>query len=439
MEFLVFERYKHPVIWPLLVVEDTKYQRWLRVEIEVARAQEFLKMIPDGVADALTQVKFKGYEVRRIEKHTSHDFQAFLEVVHRKLKKLSLDWVVPYVHFGLTSYDVEDTAAATMLVETARILIDDLHTLASTVLTKAKEYKEALEVARTHGMHAEVYTFALKLLVWYEKIGFITREVERVRSIVGVGKISGAVGTYTLDPEVEARVCAELGLEPARISTQILDRNIHSVFVHTLVLIAQNLACFTEEIRNLQRPEIAEVQEFFARGQVGSSAMKHKRNPIRSENVSGMARLLRGFPQAFDGNIVTWHERDLTNSVVERLGIPLVANLTGFSIRRTTSIIGNMLVDPKRMEANLELSQGVIYSQNILLALRGKGMDPKGAERLVQRLAFKALDEGTSFIELLLKNRAVRNRLSEDEIRACFDPWENNLKNVGEIYDRFEI
>lgn len=426
MSFLVVERYQHPKLWPLLMEEDSKFSYWLEVEIAVARVQEGLGLIPEGVGAALrmvAEVPLDGEQIRQEEKETSHDLQAFLNVVRRALVSMGKGEFAPYLHFGLTSYDVEDTATAMMLRKVVKILDEDLHQLTLVLKARAGEHWRSLQVGRTHGMHAEVITFGYKLAVWLDKVIQLIHELKHLEEVVAVGKISGAVGAYTLDPAIESRVCARLYLKPARMSTQILDRRIHAQFAATLIIIAQEMGCFAEEIRNLQRPEIGEVQEFFAKGQVGSSAMKHKRNPVKAENVSALSKDVRGMIEPFFANIITWHERDLSNSAAERLSIPLLSNWVGFAVQRISAVIDQLLVFPERMLKNLELSLGTIYSQDLLLALRGKEWSAEDAEHLVQQLTFQAMEEERDFQQVVLSDRRVRNSLSEREIATCFDPW----------------
>ncbi len=424
--YLVVERYRHPKLWPLLMDEDQKFRFWLEVEIAVARVQGGLKLIPPQTADALQKILetgLSGEEIRAEEAVTRHDLQAFLNIVRREMNANGAGEFAPFVHYGLTSYDVEDTASAIIFQKVVTILEEDLQALVAVLKRLAGEHWRTLQIGRTHGMHAEVITFGYKLAVWLDKVINLIHELKHLAEVVSVGKISGAVGTYTLDPEIEARVCGRLHLLPAKMSTQILDRRIHAQFAMTLVIIAQVMGGFTEEIRNLQRPEIAEVQEAFARGQVGSSAMKHKRNPIRSENVSSLAKLVRGMVEPFLANIITWHERDLSNSAAERLAIPQLANLVGFMIQRTTGVLDGLLVDKERMLQNLNSSCGVVYSQNVLLQLRAAGMAPEEAESLVQELTFKAMAEGVDFRHILTDDRRVTKVLTAGEIYACFNPW----------------
>lgn len=435
MRFLVIERYQHPLLWPLVMYEDTKFDKWLQVETVTARVQEGRKEIPSGVADALQKVADQGLDgdaIRDEEETTGHDMVAFLNVVRRQMESNGDGKFAPFVHFGLTSYDVEDTAEALVLRAAVGIISDDLEKLKQVLKRRAGEHWRDLCLARTHGMPAEVTTFGYKLSGWLAKVTDLIHELKHLEQVVAVGKISGVVGTHTLDPAVESGVCAMLNLVPARMSTQILDRRIHAQYASTLIIIAQEIACFAEEVRNLQRAEIGEVQEYFARGQVGSSAMKHKRNPRSSENVSGVGKLVRGMIEPFYANIITWHERDLSNSSPERMAIPLLTNWVGYAVLRMTGVIDKMLVDPERMKQNLIATKGVIYSQNLLLALRGKGMPAEEAEPLVQRLSFEAVDKGIPFNVVVARDPTVKKWLSARKRQACFDPWKSNLRYIDQ-------
>ena len=437
-----YERYKDPDVWPLLIEDKGKFEEWLVVERVTAAVFEKHELIPVGLWEALARIEITDDVIRRIqdrEETTGHDLQSFLDVTREILIAMGCGDLAPYLHLGLTSYDTEDTATARLLKRVLDILISRHQRLADIVLKQAALYKETLQIGRTHGMHAEPITFAFKLLIWYDKVDYLIKELRRLKGVVGVGKISGVVGVYTIEPSLEKEICEQLGLKAAKISTQILPRRIHATYAFTLILAAQEFACIAEEIRNLQRPEIAEVQEAFRKGQVGSSAMKHKRNPVRCENVSSLGKHLRGEIQAFLANIITWGERDLSNSAAERLALGEISNLLGFMILRMQGVIDGLVVNPERMIENLNLSHGVVYSQNVLLQLRGKGMEAAVAERLIQELSFEAIDTKTSFKELLLANEAISGYLSAEEVEASFDPWKNNLRYIGEIYARFGL
>ncbi len=435
MGFLTIERYKHPELWPLVMEEDTKYAKWLVVEIAVAQVQEELRMIKLGTAKALQKVADAGLDgdaIRAEEEITKHDLVAFLNVVRREMEKKGDGEFAPFVHFGLTSYDVEDTAEALILRLAVEIIEADLVKMREVIKGRSEEHWHTLQLGRTHGMPAEVITFGYKLLGWYDKVNNLIHEFKHLGEVVSVGKISGVVGTYTIDPEVESMVCGRLHLRPAKMSTQILDRRIHAQYASTLIIAMQEVAGFAEEVRNLQRFEIGEVQEFFAVGQHGSSAMKHKRNPRLSENVSSIGKLVRGLIEVFFANIITWHERDLSNSAAERMAIPLLTNWVGYGIRRMTGVIDKMEVDPDRMLANIAATKGVIYSQNVLLALRAGGMSAEEAEKLVQRLSFEAMDTGKPFNVVVARDKTVGRYLSEGKRLRSFRPWLSNLRFIGQ-------
>ncbi len=418
---------------------DNRFLYWLEVEKAVASAQAELKIIPKSAAVAIGKIKSISPEkVKKEEEKTDHDLTAFLNIVRGELKKMGKEEAGNFLHYKLTSYDVEDTGAALMLKESVDILRDELEKLVKTVNNKAFEYKNTLEIGRTHGVHAEPITFGFKLLNWLDQLERLVDELKSLRDEVAVGKISGAVGVYTLDPKVEELVCKKLGLTRAKISTQILPRDIYADYVHRLVVIGSVLERIATEIRNLARTEIAEVQEGFKSSQTGSSAMPHKRNPHKSERIVGLARVLRSKIAPMYENIATWHERDLTNSASERLTIGDATNLTGYMILQMTAVVEGMRVFPEKMKENLEKTRGAIFSQGAQTLLKSKGMKAGEAYELVKKYAFAAMESRDEDLKsLLLKDKKVMSLVSEKELLEVFDP-RNNLKYIDRIFRRFK-
>jgi adenylosuccinate lyase len=341
-----------------------------------------------------------------------------------------------FVHLGLTSNDVWDTALALQLRDAADLLIAGQERLHQLLGTLALRYKDTLIVGRTHGVHAEPTTFGLKILVWYVEAGRNLERLRRARATVAVGKLSGAVGTFAhVDPDLEEDVCRELGLEPAPVSTQIIQRDRHAELCATLAIAAASLEKIALEVRSLQRTEVLEAQEPFGEGQKGSSAMPHKRNPELAERICGLARVIRTNAQAALENVALWHERDISHSSVERIILPDSTILLDYLLHLTTSILEGLEVDAARMTENLELSYGLIYSQRVLLRLTDTGLPRQVAYEIVQRDAMQAWRERRSFLEILTADAAVTDRLSPDELKSCFDPaW--YLRNVDTVFRR---
>jgi adenylosuccinate lyase len=427
----MIDRYTNPqmgAIW----AEPNKYRRWLDVEIAVCEAWARLGKIP---AASLKTIKAKAcFDPRRIEeieRVVKHDIIAFLSSV--------AEYVGPdsrFIHMGLTSYDVVDTALSLLLRESLQGVRARLLELRKVIRREAVRHKRTVCMGRTHGVHAEPVTFGFKLLVWYEEIGRHIERVDRAIEVISVGRISGSVGTYIhLDPRVEVDALRRLRLKPAPVSTQVLQRDRHAEVVATLALVATTLEKFAVEIRHLQRSEVLEVEEPFTRGQKGSSSMPHKKNPVRCERLSGLARLVRGNVQVALENMPLWHERDISHSSAERVILPDSFILTDFMLSESVDILRNWRVLPKNMLRNIQATRGLVFSQMVLLALTRAGMIRNDAYELVQRNSLKAWNEGLDFKDLVLADGDIRARLSAEEIEACFDirPY---LEKIDYIFER---
>ncbi|EGO3718559.1 adenylosuccinate lyase [Listeria monocytogenes] len=415
--------------------EQNRYQAWLEVEILACEAWAELGDIPkEDVAKIRANAKFDVDRIHEIELETSHDVVAFTRSVSE-----SLGAERKWVHYGLTSTDVVDTANSYLLKQANEILRKDLENFIAIIGEKAKEHKYTVTMGRTHGVHAEPTTFGLKLALWYEEM---KRNLERFNFAadgVEFGKISGAVGTYAnIDPFVESYVCEKLGTTPAPISTQTLQRDRHAEYLATLALIATSVEKFAVEVRALQKSEVREVEEFFAKGQKGSSAMPHKRNPIGSENVTGLARVIRGHMVTAYENVPLWHERDISHSSAERIILPDSTILLDYILNRFGNIVKNLTVFPENMKRNMDRTLGLIYSQRVLLALIDKGLAREAAYDVVQPRAMEAWEKQVPFRELVEQDAIITENLSADEIADCFD-YNYHLKNVDLIFDRLGL
>lgn len=381
------------------------------------------------------KAKFDPQRVLEIEAEVRHDVIAFLTNVNEYVGDAGR-----YIHLGLTSSDVLDTALALQLVASLDLILEQLEKLIQAIRYQAQQHRYTVMVGRSHGIHAEPITFGFKLAGWLAEVLRNRDRLVRVAQSIAVGKISGAVGTYAnIDPKVEAIACQKLGLEPDTASTQVISRDRHAEYVQQLALLAASLERFAVEIRNLQRTDVLEVEEYFSKGQKGSSAMPHKRNPIRSERLTGMARLVRGHAVAALENVALWHERDISHSSVERVAFPDCCILTHFMLKETTDLVKNLLVYPENMKRNMNVYGGVIFSQKVLLALVEKGMNREDAYRVVQGSAHQAWNtEGGNFEELVRADAQVTALLSAEEIDQCFDP-QQHLTNLAEIYSRLDI
>jgi adenylosuccinate lyase len=430
----MIERYSRPEmarIWS----QEAKYDNWLRVELAVCEVYGRRGVIPgDALNRIKAQAKVDPHRIEEIEATTRHDVIAFLTNLEEAIGADSR-----YVHIGMTSSDVLDTALALQLQQACEILLAGLERFRAAVRALALTHRHTLCVGRSHGIHAEPMTFGLKAALWYAEAGRNLEGLRRARETVRVGKISGAVGTFAhIEPDVEEEACHLLGLEPAPVSSQIVQRDRHAELMTTLAIVAASLEKVAVEIRSLQRTEIGEAEEPFAEGQKGSSAMPHKRNPVGSENVTGLARLLRSNAGAALENVALWHERDISHSSVERVILPDSTILLDYMLHRMSDILEGLRVYPERMRENMERSFGLMYSQRVLLRLTETGLPRQQAYELVQRNAMRAWSERTSFRELLASDPEVTARLPSAALAECFDPtW--YLRNVDAIYRRLHL
>ncbi|MBB6283574.1 MULTISPECIES: adenylosuccinate lyase [Geobacillus] len=430
----MIERYTRPemgAIW----TEENRFQAWLEVELLACEAWAELGVIPkEDVRRLREHASFDIHRIKEIEEETRHDVVAFTRAVSETLGE-ERKWV----HYGLTSTDVVDTALGYLLKQANAILRRDLETFIQVLKEKAREHKYTVMMGRTHGVHAEPTTFGLKLALWYAEMERNLERFEQAAKMVEVGKISGAVGTYAnIDPFVEQYVCEKLGLTPAPISTQTLQRDRHAYYMATLALIATSIEKFAVEIRGLQKSEVREVEEFFSKGQKGSSAMPHKRNPIGSENMTGMARVIRGYMVTAYENVPLWHERDISHSSAERIILPDATIALNYMLNRFANIVKNLLVYPENMKKNMERTFGLIYSQRVLLALIDKGMTREEAYDLVQPKAMEAWERQVPFRSLLEADERITNRLTKEELDDCFD-YRHHLKHVDTIFARLGL
>jgi adenylosuccinate lyase len=412
--------------------EENSFQKWLDVEILATEGLSKLGKVPKAaVARIRKKARFDLKRIREIEAEVKHEIIAFLSSVAE-----SIGDDARYLHVGLTSSDVMDTALAIQFKEASAILEQDLKDLMQVLRRQARKYKRTLMIGRTHGVHAEPITFGLKLALWYQETARNLSRFEKAVEDISVGQISGAVGTFAqISPKVEAYVCKRSGLKPAPISSQIIQRDRHAYYFATLAIIASSLEKFAVEIRHLQRTEVQEAEEPFTQGQKGSSAMPHKRNPILSENVSGMARLMRSYAMAGMENVPLWHERDISHSSVERVIAPDATIALDFMLRRMTYVLGNLCVYPENMKRNLEKSGGAVFSEKILLALVDKGVARDSAYRIVQRHALKVAKAGGDLKRELLADPEIRRYLSPGEIESAWGV-EHHLANVDVIFRR---
>jgi adenylosuccinate lyase len=429
----MIERYTLPQMGNIWTLEN-RYRKILDVEICACEAQAILGNIPKKALKVIKEkANFNLERVKEIEKTTQHDVIALLTNVAEYVGEESR-----YIHLGLTSYDVVDTALSLMMKESAEIIEKDLIELSKVLLTKAKKYKDTIMIGRTHGIHAEPTTFGLKLALWFKETQRNINRIKEAKGYISVGKLSGAVGTFSqIDPKVEEYVCKKLGLIPAAVSTQIIQRDRHAHILTTLAIIASSLDKFATEIRNLARTDIREVEEYFGKGQKGSSAMPHKRNPIISERISGLARSVRANALAGLENVALWHERDITHSSVERIIIPDSFILVDYMLVKFRDVIENLVVFSENMRKNIDKTHGLVFSQRVLLALTQKGMSREGAYQLVQKNAMKALDEEVEFKDLLKNDKEVLKILSAKEIDSCFN-LDYYLRHIDYIFDRLK-
>jgi adenylosuccinate lyase len=427
----MIKRYTRPEmgrIWE----DQARYQRWLDVELAVTETLAAAGMIP---AEAAREIKAKANfsvdRINEIELETKHDVIAFTTSVAEFVGPASR-----YFHFGLTSSDVLDTAMALQVADAAKIIGSDLDRLAAVLKKRAHEFKATVMVGRTHGIHAEPTTFGLKLAIWYDEVRRQQRRFSEAAETMRVGKLSGAVGTFAhLSPEIEKQALTRLNLVPANAATQVIQRDRYAHFISTVALIGATLEKIAVEVRHLQRTEVREAEEYFSPGQKGSSAMPHKRNPITSEQISGLARLLRGNAMAALENVALWHERDISHSSVERVIFPDSTIVLDYLLDKTSSLIERLIVYPQRMEENLELTHGLVYSGELLLELVAHNITREDAYKWVQRNAMRVWDEGGTFKDKVLGDPDIQRTLSRTELERVFDAG-RLVRNVDSIFQR---
>ncbi|PSB10337.1 adenylosuccinate lyase [Pleurocapsa sp. CCALA 161] len=431
----MIERYTLPEMGEIWT-DDYKLKTWLQVEIAVCEAQAELGYTPQEAVDEIkAKANFDPQRVLEIEAEVRHDVIAFLTNVNEYVGDAGR-----YIHLGLTSSDVLDTGLALQMVVSLNLILERLEELIQAIRYQAQQHRYTVMVGRSHGIHAEPITFGFKLAGWLAEVLRNRDRLVRLQKEIAVGKISGAVGTYAnVDPQIEAIACQKLGLEPDCASTQVISRDRHADYVQQLALLTASIERFAVEIRNLQRTDVLEVEEFFSKNQKGSSAMPHKRNPIRSERLTGMARIVRGNAVAALENVALWHERDISHSSVERVILPDSCILTHFMLKEITGLVKNLLVYPENMQRNMNVYGGVIFSQRVMLTLVEKGMNREEAYRVVQGCAHEAWNKSDGdFRKLISQDEIVTETLSSEEIDACFDP-NHHLKNLDEIYQRLGI
>ena len=432
----MIERYTRPAmsrIW----TEETKYKCWLEVEAAASIVLAEDGVIPTAAAEAIaTKASVSAARVAEIEAEVKHDVIAFTTAVAESLKNQGLEGQSRWLHYGLTSNDIVDTAQALQVKEASAMLRTGLLAFLAVLKRRALEFKHTPTIGRTHGIHAEPTTFGLKLLNWYAEMERNLARFDAAAEDMRVGKLSGAVGTFGhLKPEHEERICARLGLKPAPVATQVIQRDRHAAYISTLAILGSTLDKIAVEVRHLQRTEVREAQEYFSEKQKGSSAMPHKKNPITSEQISGLARVLRGNAQAAFENIPLWHERDISHSSVERVIFPDSTILVDYLLAKTTDLIDRLLVYPERMKKNLESTGGLIFSGQLLLDLSEAGMMREDAYRLVQSHAMRAWKEDLIFREEVAKDAAITALLSAEKLDRTFD-YTRQLGNVDAIFRR---
>lgn len=426
-----YTREEMGAIW----TEENKYKAWLEVEVLACEAWAALGEIPrEDVRKIREKASFNVERIYEIEKETRHDVVAFTRAVSESLGEEK-----KWVHYGLTSTDVVDTALSYLIKQANHIIRKDIERFIEVLKQKAIEHKHTVMMGRTHGVHAEPTTFGLKMALWYEEMKRNLERFNEAAERIEFGKLSGAVGTYAnIDPFVEEYVCKSLGLTPAPLSTQTLQRDRHAAYLSVLALIATSIEKFATEIRGLQKTETREVEEFFREGQTGSSAMPHKRNPIASENMSGMARVVRGFMLTAYENVALWHERDISHSSAERIIIPDATIAINYMLNRFTNVVKNLTIYEENMRENIDATYGVIFSQRVLLSLIDAGMSREDAYGLVQPLAMKAWNEKIHFKDLVEQSEEVQKKLTAGQIDSCFD-YTYHLKNVDRIFERLGL
>ena len=411
---------------------ENQFRKWLEIELLACEALNKLGKIPDSSLKRIRKrASFNMERIDEIEREVKHDVIAFLTCVSEGVGEDAR-----YIHVGLTSSDILDTSFSLLLRDASELIIKDIERLLAVLKEKAFRYKKTVMIGRTHGIHAEPITFGFKMALWYEEMKRNLVRMQRTKETISYGKISGAVGTFAhISPFVEDYVCKKLGLQPEPISTQIIQRDRHAEYFATLAIIASSLDAFAQEIRLLQRTEVREAEEFFSKGQKGSSAMPHKRNPVLSENISGLARVVRSYVLAALENVPLWHERDISHSSVERVIGPDSTILVDFMLNRFISIVEQLVVYPEQMENNVKLTRGIFFSQAIMLRLIERGLSREDAYRVVQRSALKAWDEGKDFKSIISKDATIKKYLPQKEIDQCCE-LNYYLKYIDEIFVR---
>ena len=429
----MIERYSRPRmkrIWS----DKEKFDKWLQVEISVCEAWADVGRVPKKAIPKIKKARVDFDRMAEILKITHHDVTAFLTAVGETIGEESR-----YIHLGLTSSDVMDTALALQLRDAADLLLDDIDALIKVLEDRAISNKDTLMIGRTHGVHAEPITFGLKMALWAQEMKRNYTRLKNAREVISVGKISGAVGTYaTVSPEIEEKTCARLGLAPAPISNQIIQRDRHAQFISTLAIVASSLEKFATEIRALQRTEILEAEEPFSSGQTGSSAMPHKRNPELCERVCGLARLIRGHSVTAMENVALWHERDISHSSNERVILPDACLALDYILDIFTGVMRGLQVYPENMKRNLELTQGLVFSQSVMLALVGKGLSRQKAYEITQSNAMQAWKTRTPFLKFLKADATVMENFNVKELESIFD-YRRFLKHVDTIFERLGL
>ncbi|PYX05775.1 MAG: adenylosuccinate lyase [Acidobacteria bacterium] len=412
--------------------DENRFRTWLAVEIAATETLAEAGMVPKAAAKAIRErADFKLERINQIEAEVRHDVIAFTIAV-AEIVGPEARWF----HYGLTSNDVVDTAQALLIGQASKIITEDLQKLSAVLERRAWEFKDTPMVGRTHGIHAEPITFGFKLANWYSETQRNIARFQNAAEDMRVGKFSGAVGTFAhLSPEIEEKICARLGLKAAAVSSQVIQRDRHASYLATLAVIASTLDKIATEVRHLQRTEVREAEEYFSKKQKGSSAMPHKRNPVTSEQISGLARIVRSNAQAGFENVALWHERDISHSSVERVIIPDSTTLVDYMLQKTANLIDTMFVYPERMKANLESTGGLVFSGQLLLDLVEHGVSREDAYRMVQRNAMRGWKEGLNFRELVLVDTDITSRLSREQINQTFD-LKRQLRNIHKIFAR---
>ena len=417
--------------------DQNKFQQWLEVELAASEALAERGVVPAEAARLLRA--HAGFDVARIleiEREVKHDVIAFTTAVAEKMAAAGYAEASRWLHYGLTSNDVVDTAQALQIRQAYEILLADLEKLRPVLKRRAREFQHAVEIGRTHGVHAEPITFGLKIAIWYEEAGRNIRRLKAAAEDMRVGKISGAVGTFAhIGPEIEEAICEKLGLRPAPVSSQVIQRDRHANFVATLAVLTASLEKIALEVRHLQRTEVREAEEYFSKGQKGSSAMPHKRNPVTCEQICGLARVVRANAQAAFENVALWHERDISHSSVERVILPDSTILADYLLDKTTQLVDQLLVYPERMRRNLDMTRGLVFSGQLLLDLAAAGMLREAAYRTVQRHAMEALENESDFRKAIDSDPEIARVLTREQIAESFS-LERQLRNVDKIFAR---